>query len=228
MGLVPADLDHMGAVPADPPQMAAIVVAGGGASRLGGANKAALAGADGRTVLDRAIGACMPADPVIVVGPQSAIRAGLTAQAGVAMTCEENPPGSGPARAVAAGMDALSACGAPPECVVVLAGDMPDAGEAVALLRVACASAPPSADGVIAVAAGRRQWLLGVYRHDALGRACDALPPWRPGQRGESMRSLLGALDLLDVDVPPGSADDLDTWADVTRAGFTGAGPARP
>lgn len=192
---------------------AAIVLAGGAASRLGGVNKVALTGPDERTVLARALAACGDAAPIVVVGPQSVVQAALPPGADVSITCEE-PAGSGPARAVAAGVAALAG-GTPPDEVVVLAGDLPGAATAVVMLRAAWAD--QGRDGAIAVASGRRQWLLGVYRFAALARACAALPP----QGGsESMRFLLGALELAEVQIPDAAAADLDTWADVERAGF--------
>jgi len=188
---------------------AAIVLAGGGSSRLGGVDKLRLTGPDGRTALEAAVAACAGAIAVVVVGPS----AGLP---GVVATCED-PPGTGPARALAAGVAALGDIPDDALPVLVLAGDLPRAEAAVRALRAAWGAA---GDGVIAVAGGRRQWLLGLYRLGSLRAACAALGPWQPGQRGESVRDLLDGLSLADVPVAAEDAADLDTWDDVARAGY--------
>jgi len=97
---------------------------------------------------------------------------------------------------------------------------MPAAGPAVAALRERLAQAGPGVDGVIAVAGGRIQWLLAVLRTAALFRACAALPRWREGARGESVRQLFADLNLAEAEVPQECAIDLDTWDDVARAGY--------
>lgn len=200
--------------------LAAIIVAGGAATRLGGFPKAALTGADGRSLLRCAVDACAPARPVVVVGRD--VASALAPATDIVTACEE-PVGSGPARAVAAGLARLALLSPRPRRVLLLAGDLPAAAPAVGALLAALAESsrrPQPVQGAVAVAAGRRQWLLGVYRFDALAEAA-ALPPWRLGQRGESLRGVLGGLDLVAVEVDPAAAADLDTWADAARAGFT-------
>jgi molybdopterin-guanine dinucleotide biosynthesis protein A len=203
-------------------ELAAIVLAGGGATRLGGVDKTGLVGPDGRTVLELAVAACRPAAPVVVVGPEATARAALPRSPDVLVTCER-PAGSGPVRAVEAGLEALAAAGATADYVMLLAGDMPAAGPALAALRAAIAGRPQPVDGLVALAAGRRQWLTGVYAVRALQRARARVPPpdlFDPAGRGPSLGDLLGGLDLVGVAVPAASALDLDTWADVARAGF--------
>ncbi|MDR1078683.1 MAG: hypothetical protein LBL55_08520, partial [Propionibacteriaceae bacterium] len=85
------------------------------------------------------------------------------------MTCER-PAGSGPVRAVEAGLEALAAAGATPAYVILLAGDMPAAGPALAALRAALAARSQPVDGLVALAAGRRQWRTGIYAVRALQR----------------------------------------------------------
>ena len=171
------------------------MLAGGRSARLGGVDKLSLVGPDGRTALDAALGACAGAEPIVVVGPEVT---------------------GGPARALAAGVAALA--GADVACpVLVLAGDMPGAAGAVRALR---ASWSEAFDGVVAVAGGRRQYLLGLYRLDALRAAVGTMPSWREGQRGESVRGVLGRLALVEVAVADEAAADLDTWDDVARAGY--------
>src|SRR5437588_6479983 len=95
----------------------------GGASRRMGTDKALLE-VDGQRLVDRAVAALTAvADPVFEVGPG---WSGLPA-------VREDPPGSGPLAAVAAGAAALRATGHDGP-VVVLAVDMPQVS--VALLRL--------------------------------------------------------------------------------------------
>jgi len=88
-----------------------VVLAGGRASRLGGAPKPLLA-RDGTTLLDRAVrigaGAGDPDGTVVVVGPP-ALVASLGPPTGRVVTTHEDPPLTGPARALAAGVAALAA-----------------------------------------------------------------------------------------------------------------------
>ena len=74
---------------------AAVILAGGQGRRLGGRDKPALL-VGGRTLLDRALDA-VSGVPVVVVGPPRALPAGVFRVA-------EDPPGGGPAAAVAAGL----------------------------------------------------------------------------------------------------------------------------
>ncbi|MDR1766871.1 MAG: nucleotidyltransferase family protein [Propionibacteriaceae bacterium] len=221
--------------------MAAIVLAGGAGSRLGGVNKPALVDAAGRSSLRRVLDGCVGAWPVVVVGPDELVRESLIScdgdVPGLRVVCER-PAGSGPARAVAAGVGDVCAAECAPQWTIVTAGDMPCAGQALKVLRQALSndcgeglSAPAdrrgngsgavvAPGGVIATADGRRQWLLAIARTAALAKACAALPPWTVGQRGESMRAVLGNLDLREVAVPADAAADLDEWAQVERLGF--------
>jgi len=213
--------------------LAAIVLAGGHARRLGGASKPDLiVGSD--TLLDLALAACemAHASPVIVVGPDALARAG------VHITREE-PAGSGPAAGIAAGLDALAALGGgnnndfdPDDLVLALACDMPNAADAVPALvgaaasRVGIASGDGvvSGDGIVAGTSdgawlvndmGRTQPLLAVYRARSLAHAVQALP--RLG--GASMGQLTGALDMTPVLGLHHASDDVDTWQDADRWG---------
>lgn len=96
------------------PTLAAIVVAGGAARRMGGVDKLALEVA-GRPLLDRVLEAAAEVcDVVVVVGPGRP-----TGVAGVLMTTEPEP-GGGPVPAVAAGLAIVPEATA----VVVLAADL--------------------------------------------------------------------------------------------------------
>ncbi|MCI1020379.1 NTP transferase domain-containing protein [Microbacterium sp. C5A9] len=179
---------------------AAIVLAGGRASRLGGAAKPLLE-VGGRTLLDHVVAAVADCDPVIVVGPRMPVS-------GVVVWTQETPPFGGPVAAIAAGLARLDTAE-----VYVLAADVPHADAAVALLRRHPLSADE--DGIcLTDSSGRMQWLTARYRVGPLRAAVQALPD---AGRDASARSLLGGLTLTTVDAG-GLAADIDTWDDLERA----------
>ena len=184
--------------------LAAVILAGGAGTRLGGRDKPALA-VGGVPMLDRVLGAVAGARQRIVVGPP---RDGLPP--GVWCVREE-PPGSGPAAAVAAGLALVRV-----PLVALLAADLPRlTPDAVEVL----ASEVSTVDGAVFVdEAGRRQLLCGVWRVDRLRGALDVLGD----PAGRAMRQLLGGLRVAEVRWP--GADDLspyfdcDTEEDLRRA----------
>lgn len=173
----------------------AIVLTGGGATRLGGIDKSSLR-VDGRTLLDVTLDAVDGARRIVVVGP-----------GGVS----EQPPGGGPAAAIGAGVVALAADPEAADVVVVLACDMPGIAAAVPVLLVA-------GPGSLAREGDRVQYLAAVHDVPALRGAVDE---HAHHLHGLSVRALLDGLDLHLVDVPAGSTADVDTWADADRAGVT-------
>ncbi|SFQ56429.1 Molybdopterin-guanine dinucleotide biosynthesis protein A [Amycolatopsis arida] len=184
--------------------LAGIVLAGGAARRLSGVDKT-MVEVGGEPLLRgvlRALGRC---EPVVVVGPR---RRGLPER--VRWT-REDPPGSGPVAALAAGVAALPETADP---VAVLAGDLTGVTAAtVDRLAAALRAATPPAQGALLVDRdGHRQWLVGVWRAAALRAAL----PERPA--GASLRGVLGGLSLVEVPALPGEADDVDTPADLDRA----------
>ena len=182
-----------------PESFDAIILAGGRGSRLGGVSKADLI-VGGVRLLDRVLAAVTDAATTVVVGR-------VEVPDGVRLTLEE-PPGTGPAAGLVAGLDAVAA---PSPWTLVLACDLPDAPAAVAALRAA-ASSPGSAGDAFALRGrdGDPEWLLGLYRTDALRRAAtDYGDP-----RNRSVRGLLGPLRPATVDPGDASTHDLDTWAD--------------
>jgi molybdopterin-guanine dinucleotide biosynthesis protein A len=175
-----------------------LLLAGGTGSRLGGVDKAALR-IDGSTLLDRALRALDGLD-VVVVGPPRDLQ-------GVRVV-REDPPRSGPAAAVVAGMAALPDAAE----ILLLAVDVVHLPDGVAHLR----RAPLGADGTVVVdGAGRMQWLLGRYRGAALRAAASTFSD----PAGRSLRALLAGLDLTPLELPPGLEADVDTVADARRAG---------
>ena len=174
----------------------AIVLAGGRARRLGGIDKPALE-MDGMSMLDRALEAASDAVRVIVVGEERPVR-------GSVEWVVEDPPGGGPAAALAAGMKQVGS-----DRVLVLAADLPFVDRSTVHRLVAAAGAR----GAIAVDdAGVRQPLLAVYETDPLRRWLDGC-----SQRDRALRGVIGEMDPLEVGVGR-AALDCDTWDDVVRA----------
>ena len=221
----------------------AVILAGGRSSRLGGVPKAGLM-VDGATLLGWALRAARDARRIVVVGPASGdLPPGV-------LGCREDPPFSGPAAAIAAGVSALAAQGsamqgsgtqgreglsggsaadAPAALTLVLACDMPRVAGAVASLLAAAAEGPGGAptgarDGLVAVSAdGRTQPLIGLYGTAALQHAvADAAR--RNALEGGSVFALLASLELRTIPVPPGSTEDVDTWDDASALGAASPG----
>ncbi len=184
---------------------AAVIVAGGHGRRLGGlggVDKPGLRIGD-RTLIEVAVAAVAGAQ-IGVVGPDRALP-GVT-------VAREDPPGSGPAAAVVAGLHALAAA---PDVttVAVLAADLPGLTAGFVAELGHRLGADPELDGVLATdRSGRRQWLLGVWRLGAL-RAAAGPSSW--ADRG--VRELLAGLEFATVPADPRLIADLDTPDDLAR-----------
>ena len=180
---------------------AAVILAGGHATRMGGVPKAGLR-VGGHTLIDRVLRALPDAQPRVAVGD--------VVHPGVIVTAEK-PPRSGPAYATIAGLRHIPAS---VPFVAVLAVDLPFLTTDV--INALVDAADHAVDGAILIdPRGRQQWLCGVWRHESLRRAGSQIAP------GASMRDLLGgltttALSWWDSDVPPWF--DCDTDEDVRRA----------
>lgn len=180
---------------------AAVILAGGRASRLDGTDKASV-DVDGRPLIDAAFAAVSGASPIIAVGPESVARPGVT-------VVREDPPFGGPVAGIHAALACLDALGAPTE-TWLLACDLPRAELIVAQLHDV--PIPENADGVVLVDVdGREQWLAGRYRLSSLRASLDGLP----AVRDVAVRRLLAPLNLHTVVDRVGATLDLDTWADV-------------
>jgi molybdopterin-guanine dinucleotide biosynthesis protein A len=196
----------------------AVVLAGGAARRLGGADKPGIP-MGGMTMLDRVLSGCVGARRLVVVGPARPCVVEVT-------WCREDPPGGGPVAALVAGLARLAAdsAGAPvgdaardpspdpgDDLVVVLAADMPFVGVAVPDLLAAAASR----EGAVLVdASGRDQPLAAAYRRRILAARLA-----RHGDgHGVAVRTIVNGLDLARVYRRPDAATDCDTWADVATA----------
>ncbi|GHD85296.1 NTP transferase domain-containing protein [Streptomyces naganishii] len=208
----------------------AVVLAGGAARRLGGADKPGLR-VGGRALLDRVLDACADArTTVVVAGPRPTARPVRWAR--------EEPPGGGPVAALDAGLRRTTA-----EDVVVLSADLPFL-EPATVRRLLDALRAGRADGALLTdAEGRDQPLVAAYRAQALRRELAALTEAAPADRapadgqapadrrapadrlaraagalaGLPLRRLTGALDLTRVPDHVASFD-CDTWDDIATA----------
>lgn len=184
--------------------LAAIILAGGRASRLDGAQKPLLE-VGGVTLLHTTVDAADAAGslPIVVAGP---VVAGDPRVRWV----REDPPFGGPVSAIAAALPLIDTTE-----VLVLATDLPRAGEAVSFLLETAALASYGDGLCLADESGRPQWLTGLYRTSALRRAAQTLPD---GGAGASVHALLADLEIAAVRAPGGVTHDIDTWEDLERA----------
>lgn len=188
------------------PPVDTVVVAGGRSSRLGGTPKAQLPVAGG-TLLSRTVAAALPLGAVVVVGPEDPTLPPKV------LSTREDPPFSGPAAAMAAGVVVLRELPGRAPWTAVLACDMPGVERALAQLRAAAGRAASDVDGVMALGEdGRRENLAVVVRTAALERVLSQVPT-----ADASMRSVWRHLRWDEVTVPAGSTADVDTWEDVRR-----------
>lgn len=175
----------------------AVVLAGGRAARLGGADKASME-VDGRTLLARALDAVIDAAEVVVVGEP------VPTERPVTFTLE-NPRYGGPAAALLTGRDALLR--RTPR-LTVLAVDMPHL-TAATFRRLLEASV--DRDGaVLTDPSGRRQLTLVVDP-----ARLDAVRPDHEGQHDLPLGRLLAPLDLAEIPSAGAEHRDVDTWADL-------------
>ncbi|MEU0934872.1 DUF6457 domain-containing protein [Embleya sp. NPDC005971] len=193
----------------------AVVLAGGAARRLAGADKPGLLVA-GVSLLDRVLAAVAGAERIVVAGPRRATGRPV-------VWVREEPPGGGPVAALAAALPLVRA-----EVVVLLAADLPFVpGELIERLVAALDADPGSAGAVAVDADGRDQILLAAYRSAALraGVATLAEPAGAP------LRRVVGPLTVRRIRAEPGAVFDCDTWADVrearTRSGRMDTAPKR-
>ena len=175
----------------------AVVLAGGTAARLDGADKPSVE-LHGRTLLTWALDAVLDAAEVVVVGDPVPTHRPVT-------FTRESPRYGGPVAALLTGRDALLD---PRGTLAVLACDMPHLTPTTFdRLR----AATQGRDGAALVGPdGRRQLalVLDVAR-------LDAVRPGHEEQHGMSMRRLLAPLDLAEVAATGEEHRDVDTWADL-------------
>jgi molybdopterin-guanine dinucleotide biosynthesis protein A len=175
----------------------AVVLAGGVAARLDGADKPSLE-LHGRTLLTWALDAVVDASEVVVVGDPVPTHRPVT-------FTREDPRHGGPVAALLTGRDALLE---PQRLLAVVACDMPYLTAATfRRLRQAATGLDGS---VLTGPDGRRQlaMVLDVAR-------LDAVRPTLEEQHGLAMHRLLSPLDLADVAAQGREHRDVDSWSDV-------------
>jgi molybdopterin-guanine dinucleotide biosynthesis protein A len=184
----------------------AIVLAGGAARRLDGADKGAVE-IGPEPMLRHALAAVRSARVVTVVGPESNRAIVYDSDRPVTFV-RESPPAGGPAAGLYAGLQSTGA-----EVVVALACDMPFVTEAT--VRRLLDAADGTGDGALLVDhEGRRQFLAAAYRRTALLAAYERLD----AVDGAPMHRVVERLTLAEVGADPDEATDVDTWADVDRS----------
>ncbi|MCX5266271.1 NTP transferase domain-containing protein [Streptomyces sp. NBC_00199] len=182
----------------------AVVLAGGGARRLGGADKPGVR-VGGRALLDRVLAACVDARATVVVAEHRPTARPVR-------WAHEDPPGAGPVAALDAGLRHTAA-----DDVLVLSADLPflTADTVRRLLSVLRAG---TGEGVLLTDGdGRDQPLVAAYRTAALRRELAVLTADRGGLAGLPLRRLTAGLELTRVPDPVASFD-CDTWDDIASA----------
>ncbi|MFJ9466393.1 DUF6457 domain-containing protein [Streptomyces caniferus] len=212
-----------------------IVLAGGAARRLGGADKPALS-VGGRPLLDRVLAACPDAAITVVVGPHRPTTRTV-------VRALEDPPGGGPLAALDAGLRHTTA-----PTVLVLSADLPFLTAAtvhtllVAAKETSAAAAPDGAsaghdgaaprdetarpgsdatrDGaMLRDASGRDQPLVAAYRAEPLRRELARVRAAHGTLAGLPLRALMNGLQLERVaDATTTASFDCDTWEDISAA----------
>ncbi|HEV7206250.1 MAG TPA: NTP transferase domain-containing protein [Jatrophihabitans sp.] len=177
----------------------AIVVAGGAARRLDGADKPGLLVGDS-SLLERVVAAVGGAEALVVVGPPRPLARDV-------VWCREDPPGGGPVAAIAAGFAHTSS-----DAVVVLAADLPAIAPAVPVLLATLDDGAAAA--LLVDSGGRVNNLAGAWRREALAAALEALGD----PHGAAVRALVAAVGPVLVADPSGWGQDCDTWDDLDRA----------
>ena len=209
-------------LPETPATVAAIILAGGASSRLGGTDKTRLPIA-GATALERVLRAA-PVGRRIVVGPSGEDGDVLAARHGARFVLED-PPRSGPLAAVARGVAEFSE-GPDEATVLVLGGDMPMLRPET-LAALAARSAETARVAALEGAEGQLQFLGAAWPVGRLRAAFEAIERPEGGWADLSLRRLYAQLreeELLTVPATGAEGADIDTpdaLAQVRRA----AGP---
>jgi molybdenum cofactor guanylyltransferase len=206
--------------PGAAPHYDAVILAGGGAARMGGADKPGLAvGGTPMLVSVAQAAVAAGASQVIIVGPcrpgpvQDALTA-LAAQWPGRLACvREEPAGRGPVAGLRRGLGEVSA-----PWLALLAADLPflTGAHLAALLVAGLSGTGGGSEGAVLVdTAGRPQWLASCWRAGSLR---DALADYD----GDSLRCLLAplspALTRLDAAGAAPPWLDCDTPADLAAA----------
>jgi molybdopterin-guanine dinucleotide biosynthesis protein A len=176
---------------------AAIVLAGGQAARLGGADKATIE-VRGRSLLEHALDAVIDAAEVVVVGPQVPTERPAT-------FVVEDPRYGGPVAGLLTGRDSLLRTF---PWLAVLAVDMPFL-TATTIRRLH--EAAIGHDGAVLVDPGLRRQLAFVVD---TARLAEVEPDFE-ARHGHPVSTLLDALDLVAVPALGREHRDVDSWTDL-------------
>ena len=204
---------------------AAVVVAGGASRRLNHVPKASLS--DGtNTLLDCALEAVAAASPRVVVGPES-----LPLPSGVLRT-REDPPFSGPAAAIHAGLECIAAdCERSqvplPDWCLILGVDTPRIAPAVQQLIAAARAAEQASVGQSTPAGSETSAVFGVSLRASIS-------PWwvftvlrrsdrsfRPVPPTLLFVLFLRRLNPVAVQMSAADTADVDTWEQAQALGYT-------
>jgi molybdopterin-guanine dinucleotide biosynthesis protein A len=187
--------------------VAAVLLAGGRASRLAGADKPGIT-IGGRSLLATVAAAATDAGAsrIVVVGP---FRPGLATHA-VEFT-SEHPPGGGPVPAIRAGITRVAE-----PWLLLLAADLPFLRGRHLRALLTTAAQRETAGALLVDAQGRKQWLVSCWRSELLRSAL-------AGYGGASLGGVLARLDPAEVTITlePGQPPpwlDCDTDEDLAAA----------
>lgn len=183
----------------------AIVLAGGAAKRLGGADKPGVR-VGGRALLDRVLGACAGAANTVVVGGRRPTARAVT-------WTREEPQGGGPLAALGAGVRHTAA-----ERVLVLSADLPFLGPDTVGALLEAAGQGGVEGAVCTDRDGRDQPLVAVYRAEPLRRELALIATEHGSLAGLPLRLLTHELALSRVTADPLASFDCDTWEDIASA----------
>ncbi|TQK53018.1 molybdopterin-guanine dinucleotide biosynthesis protein A [Streptomyces sp. SLBN-118] len=183
----------------------AIVLAGGAAKRLGGADKPSVS-VGGRALLDRVLGVCRDAGRTVVVG-------GRRATARPVVWAREEPPGGGPLAALDAGVRQVEE-----GAVLVLSADLPFLGQRTVRRLIGTLGTSGREAALLSDAGGRDQPLVAAYRTEPLRRELALLATEYGSLAGLPLRLLTQELDLARIDAEPLASFDCDTWEDISAA----------
>jgi molybdopterin-guanine dinucleotide biosynthesis protein A len=205
----------------EPGQIAAVVLAGGRARRLGGADKPGFR-ISGRSLLATVTTAAIEAGAcrVVIVGPPrpdliaEVVEGGSKPESTAGVSIEftsERPPGAGPVPALRAGLELVTE-----PRLILLAADLPFLRASHVRALLVSGDAAATAGSMLVDGEGRPQWLASCWRTASLRSALERY-------QGSSLGGLLAPLRPAEVTTsavagqPPGWLD-LDTREDVAEA----------
>ncbi|WP_031084270.1 DUF6457 domain-containing protein [Streptomyces sp. NRRL WC-3549] len=183
----------------------AIVLAGGAARRLGGADKPGLS-VGARSLLDRVLAVCAGARTTVVVGGRRPTRRPI-------VWAREVPHGGGPLAALDAGVRQTDQ-----GVVLVLSADLPFLGEETVRSLLAAAGTGAWEGAMCTDPGGRDQPLVAAYRAEPLRRELALLATEHGSLAGLPLRLLTTELAMARVEAGPLASFDCDTWDDLAAA----------